>query len=169
MLKLYLTDAFLLKNAASTRNCTISFRNTFQYLKILIGFPNAWPHSSLLQCRACYCLSHLNRGEKSKNRFFSFGSCHSKPSKPITLSHLCFLLFCFFWLSIMRFLLVSCFSVSACSYCLSLSPSLHIILKCCIQDQTQYFSRSPLIIPKGVSQMSLLFIPPAFPAPTAHI
>lgn len=68
----------------------------------------------------------------------------------------------------MKFLLSSCFSISAYSYCLSLSSCLHIILKCCIQEQTQYFSRSPPMRcltdpPKGVSQMSLLFIPPAFP------
>lgn len=64
---------------------------------------------------------------------------------------------------IMKFLLSPCFSISAHSYCLSLSPSLHIILKVCIQDQIQYFSRSPPVMPKSVSQMSLLFIPWAFP------
>lgn len=71
-------------------------------------------------------------------------------------------LFFFFWLTITKFLLSPCFSVSACSYCLSLSPFLHIILKCCIQDQTQCFSISPPIVPKGVSQMSLVFVTPAF-------
>lgn len=78
----------------------------------------------------------------------------------ITIFHLSFPFF--FSLSIMNSFLSPCFSISAYSYCLSLSPSLHITLKCCIQDQTQYFSRSPPVMLKGVSQMSLLFIPPAF-------